>query len=223
MKWVAAVLFATTVAHGAARADDHYLAVFSAETFPYIPEKTHSFAAAVRVPTTGPVEVASISWLPASLDPRGLTLLPERGVNLGIPETVAWAKKLGMRVSVWGPYRIDKELFRLLKDHAATLDAGRVRYKPTDNLYCAFRVHNCYHALWMPVAPVRARGFAGPFSAGDTASGATVRLYSPWILDPCRTHDEVLGLIGVCGESLCRRAFDDRPTRRDAIRSMLGR
>jgi hypothetical protein len=84
-------------------------------------------------------------------------------------------------------------------------------------------VQNCYHALWVPVAPLRARGFAGAFSAGDAASGVTVRLYSPWIVEPHRTHDDVLDQLGLGRAALCRRAFDDRPTRLDAIRSALVR
>ena len=223
MRQIAAALILTTLASSTTRADDFYLAVFSAETVPYHPEKTHSFVAAVRIPCLGPAEVASMSWLPASLDPRGLTFLPEEGVNLPISETVAWAKGLGMRVSVWGPYRIEEELFCRLQGYAARLASGRVMDKPTDNLYCAFRVQNCYHALWAPVAPLRARGYAGAFSAGDAASGTTVKLYSRWIIDSCHTHDWVLGLLGLADEQLCRRAFNDRPTRLNALRSFLGR
>ena len=217
-----ALVFAT-VSAGPARADDYFLAVFSAEAVPYKPELTHSFAAAVRLPAAGAPEVVGISWLPASLDPRGLTLVPEAGVNLGTAETVAWARRLGMRVSVWGPYRIEEELFCRLKGQAARLGAGHVRYKPTDNVYAAARVQNCYHALWMPVAPLRARGYSGVFTAGDAASGVTVRLYSPWVVEPGRTHDAVLGLLGVAEADVCRRAFDDRPTRLDAVHSWRGR
>ncbi len=206
-------------AAGPARADDYYLAVFGAEAVPYKPELTHSFAAAVRIPADGEPEVVGISWLPASLNPRGLTLAPEAGVNLGTADTVAWARRLGMRVSVWGPYRIEAELFGRLKGQAARLGGGHVRYKPTDNVFAAARVQNCYHALWMPVAPARARGFAGVFSAGDAASGVTVRLYAPWVVEPGRTHGAVLGLLGVADADLCRRAFDDRPTSLDAVRS----
>jgi hypothetical protein len=223
MRRISLVLLLTLLAPAGARADEFYLAVFGGETVPFKPEKTHSFVGAVRVPAAGPAEVVSISWLPASLEPRGLTFCSEEGVNLGVRESVAWAKCHGMRVSVWGPYRIDEELFCRLKGHAARLDSGRVMYKPTDNLALAYRVQNCYHALWAPVAPVQARGFSGAFTPGDAATAKTVRLYSRWILDPCRTHDWVLTLLGVADEPLCRRAFDDRPTCRDAFRSFLRR
>lgn len=223
MRRMLVALVVEVVFAGAARADDYYLAVFGAEAVPYKPELTHSFTAAVRVPAAGEPEVVGVSWLPAALNPRGLTLAPEAGVNLGTADTVAWARRLGMRVSVWGPYRIDGELFRRLRGQAERLGTGRVRYKPTDNVFPALLVQNCYHALWMPVAPLRARGCAGAFSAGDAASGATVRLYAPWIIDPCRTHDAVLALLGVADADLIRRAFDDRPTRRDAVRSWLDR
>ncbi|MFO0796598.1 MAG: hypothetical protein U0804_03920 [Gemmataceae bacterium] len=221
MRRMLVALIVAVVPTVSAHADDYYVAVFSAEAVPYKPELTHSFAAAVRVSAGGAAEVVGISWLPASLNPRGLTLAPEAGVNLGIPDTVAWAQRLGMRVSVWGPFRIDAELFCRLKAQAERLGTGRVRYKPTDTAFPAALVQNCYHALWMPVAPLRARGVSGAFSAGDAASGVTVGLYAPWVVEPCRTHDAVLGLLGVAECGLTRRAFDDRPTRRDAVRSWL--
>jgi hypothetical protein len=210
-----------------ALADDHFAAVFAAETVPFRSTHTHTFVVVVRVPTAAvnglpaPVEMHHISWFPASLQLRGLTAHPERGVNLGPAETFVRCRLNGMRVSAWGPYRIAPELFELMKAQRAYLESGRVLYKPTDNVYHPDVAANCYHAIWRPIAPCRKH--SGPFNCGDASGAMTVRLFSPWLICPWETHDWVLGLIVPPGEMVMRRAFDDRPRRLDAIRSARGR
>lgn len=207
-------------------ADQFYATVFTAETVPFRSKQTHTFVVAVRVPAAdpgvaAPVEMTHISWCPANLRQRGITLRPEPGVNLGIADTFAMCRLRGMRVSMWGPYRCEPELFALLKCQATKLESGRVLYKPTDNLYPSDVAANCYHAIWQPIAPHR--NYSGPFNCGDASGGITVRLFRPWLIDPCHTHDFVLDVIVPPGERVVRRGYDDRPTRRDAIRSSLGR
>ena len=85
---VAIVTAVSTVTLGtprAARADDYYVTLFCAESVPYKPTSTHSFASIVRVPAGGPAEVDAICWGPASMKIRGLTLKPEEGANLTVP------------------------------------------------------------------------------------------------------------------------------------------
>jgi hypothetical protein len=221
MKRIAAVL-ALAAAPAGARADDYFVTVFSAQSVPFRGENTHAFVAAVRVPADGPAEVVSISWISTTLLVR-FTLRPEDGVNLPLRATADLMRANGWRVSAWGPYRTDEDLFLRIKGQAARLDTGLLRYKSTDSVFNADRVINCYHVLWQPVSPRAARGFAGAFTPGDHAGGRTVELYAPYLKDPCRTHDAVLDLLDLGGLPLCRRAFDDRPTRRDAFRSSLGR
>ena len=78
-------------APGAARADDYYVTVFTAESVPYRPTSTHAFAGLVRVPTGGPAEVDAICWGPASMKIRGITLRGEDGVNMTVPATLDWS------------------------------------------------------------------------------------------------------------------------------------
>lgn len=222
MRRIVAVLALAAVAPSGARADDYYVTVFSAESVPFRGENTHAFVAAVRVPAAGPAEVVSISWISTTLVVR-FTLLPEDGVNLPLRATADLMRANGWRVSAWGPYRTTEDLFLRIKGQVARLDTGLVRYKSTDSVFDADRVINCYHVLWQPVSPRAARGFAGAFTPGDRAGGRTVELYAPYLVEPCRTHDAVLDLLDLGGLPLCRRGFDDRPTRRDAVRSFLGR
>ncbi len=208
-----------------AKADDHYVAIFTAESVPFRSTRTHTFVVAARIPgpvngVPCPVEFAHISWCPASLKQRGGTLRPECGVNLPVADTFAYCRMKGMRVSCWGPYRIEPELFDIIKCQAAKLESGRVLYKPTDNFYHSDVAANCYHAIWRPIAPHKK--YTGPFNCGDVSGGITVRLFTPWLIEPCTTHDWLLDAIVPKGECVVRRGFDDRPTRRDAIRSARG-
>jgi hypothetical protein len=108
-----------------------------------------------------------------------------------------------------------------MKCQRAKLESGRVLYKPTDNVYPTDVAANCYHAIWKPVAPCRK--YSGAFNCGDASGAMTVRLFTPWIIDPCVTHDALLDVVVPPGERVLRRAFDDRPGRIDAIRSARGK
>src|SRR3954464_15853167 len=105
---VAAIAFAPQTA----RADEYYVTLFTAESVPYRPTNTHAFASIVRVPAGGAAEVDSICWGPASMKIRGITLKGEEGANLTVPECLAWSHDKGWRMSVWGPYRVECELYQ---------------------------------------------------------------------------------------------------------------
>lgn len=220
--WFASTALLTLT--GSVRADTQFAAIFAAETVPFRSTHTHTFVIVVRVPDEGvaePVAIHHISWFPAALTQRGLTLRPERGVNLGIPETFAQCRKTGMRVSMWGPYQSRPELFAMIQRQQAKLESGAVLYKPTDSTYPSDIAANCYHAIWQPIAPCRK--FAGAFNCGDASGAMTVQLFTPWLIDPRITHDGITHLILPPGEVIVRRGFDDRPDRRAAIRSARGR
>jgi hypothetical protein len=214
-------LVSVLIAGSAPAADAYFVSIFTAEPVPFRSTHTHTFVVAVRVPASGPADVTHISWFPANLRQRGLTLCPEPGTNLGITDTFAICRAREMRISLWGPYRAEPELFDIIRRQAAYLESGRVLYKPTDNVYPSDVAANCYHAIWRPVAPCRK--YSGLFNCGDVSGGTTVRLFRPWLIDPCQTHDAILEVFGPAGESVVRRAFDDRPRRVDSIRSAVGR
>jgi hypothetical protein len=212
----AAFLFAS----GACAADEYYLTVFSCETVPFRGTKTHTFATVTRIPTAGVVETNCISWMPATLKVRPFTLLPEQGVNLTLAQTLDFCRQENLRVSVWGPYAIEPELFCLLRDQSNWLSSGNVKYKSTDNVVPSFIAMNCYHAIWQVVAPLKK--YAGPYTCGDHAGGNTVRIFSDWIIST-QANDDMLKLVGVDQYPLVRRDASYRPSRFDAMRSALGR
>src|SRR5690349_18163739 len=82
------------LASSAARADRHYLLIFGSQTQPKIPRYTHTFCTIVRVadPLPGcanlPLEVHTISWLPATLKVRPFRLHAEPGHNFTLEETL---------------------------------------------------------------------------------------------------------------------------------------
>lgn len=216
----ALVLFAIVLAPAGARADDYYVTVFCAESVPYRATNTHSFASLVRV-ANGAAETDAICWGPANMKIRGITLRPEEGKNFTLPETLDWVKGNCWRVSVWGPYKVECDLYRKLKCQADLLSSGAIKYKPTDTIQRRDVAQNCYHALTSPVAPLKR--YAGAFTAGDAAGTTILQAYKPWIVDTGTTHDEILTLIGADKYDLVRRSFSYQPGRVDAIRSAVGR
>jgi hypothetical protein len=220
MRWFLPLL--SLVVASSARADDFYLTIFTAESIPFRPEKAHTFVAVTRIPASGGVaETHSISWLAATGVVRGVALRPEEGRNFTLAETFAIVHRNCLRVSVWGPYRICPELFCRIREQAARLDSGMVKYKGTDTLFPSRVAANCYHAIWTVSHPFRK--YAGPFTCGDTTGGKTVHLFREWIVCPEETHDEILKVLGVDQEPLVRRPYDYWPTRFAAMRSALGR
>lgn len=209
-----------------AKADEYYLTLFTAQSVPYRPTNTHAFVSVVRVPT-GPngkpatPELDAICWGPANKKVRGITLMPEAGVNMALTETLDWCRDSGWRVSAWGPYRIECELHQKLKAQAEHLSSGKVRYKPTDNFVPRCVAVNCYHALTQPVS--RRHWYSGVFTAGDAGGTTVLQAYRPWLVDPRTTHDHILGVIGADKYELVRRPFDYQPGRVDAIRSAVSR
>lgn len=216
----ALVLFALLAAPAAARADDYYVTLFCAESVPYRATNTHSFASLVKV-ANGAAALDHICWGPANMKIRGLTLRPEEGRNFTLAETLDWVKGNCWRVSVWGPYKVECDLYTKLKCQADLLSSGAIKYKPTDTLQRRDVAQNCYHALTSPVAPLKR--YAGAFTAGDAAGTTILQAYAPWLIDPCTTHDEILGVVGAEKYELVRRSFGYQPGRVDAIRSAVGR
>jgi hypothetical protein len=209
-----------------ARADEYYVTIFTAESVPYRPTNTHAFASIVRVPTSangkfGVPEGDAICWGPANKKVRGITLAPEAGANMTLTETLDWCFESGWRVSVWGPYRTEYELYQKLKAQSVHLSSGFVKYKPTDNFLPRSVAVNCYHALTQPVS--RRHWYSGAFTAGDAGGTTVLQAYRPWLIDPCTTHDHILSVIGADKYELTRRSFDYQPGRIDAIRSAAGR
>ncbi len=226
--WLLVALW-PAAAPAARAADFYYVLVFGSQTARPCPRYSHTFATFVKATGEGPcagayaLESHTISWLPADLEVRPAALLPEPGRNLDLWETLRWAAVTGQRVSLWGPFRVDRELYDRALGQIACLESGEVRFKAVDSGWCSGRVSNCIHAV-SAVADghhllVLSPGF------GEPASYRVGLGLRPWILDPCRRHDWVAARLGLGGWPLLRRGWE--PPRsgpvQGALRSLFSR
>jgi hypothetical protein len=189
---------------GAARAGEaHFLLVFAAQRVPNNPNHCHTFATFVRAswPGDGPcprcpaLEARTISWFPRSLVVRSLALRPECGRNLGLHETLRHALGCGQRVSLWGPFLIDAELYRRAVRQAALLESGWVQYKAIDMGYYSDDVSNCVHAVSSLADGYRLR--LGIPAWGEAGSYCVLNELEPWLLDRERVYDWVGCALGL--------------------------
>jgi hypothetical protein len=176
--------------------------MFGSQRVPANPNYSHSFATFVKVtcPEGGPnpreqrLEAHTISWLPANLKVRVNALLPESGHNFDLPETLDFANSTCQRVSMWGPYPIDPELYCRALRRKAELEGGSIRYKAVDTGYKSDRVSNCIHAISTIVEGPKLR-IASP-GWGESASYFILEEMERWILSKqSETHiSSALGL-----------------------------
>jgi hypothetical protein len=188
-------------ARGAPAAEFHYVMVFGSQRPLGDPRFSHTFATFVRASGYGPdsrtyqLEAHTISWMPASGDIRVAALLPEPGVNMDLLDTLRWAVQTGQRVTMWGPYRIDPELYERALRQVALLESGQVRYKAVDSGFLTDHVSNCIHAVASVTEGYRRRIFLPGW--GDMASLYVTRQFAAWIRDGWRTHDWVSDRLGL--------------------------
>jgi hypothetical protein len=216
----------TAALAGPARAQECcYLLVFGSQRPGLnLPKYTHSFATFVRVTGASPgrVEAFTISWLPRRAPIQVWALLPEAGSNYDLHTTLRLVAAQGERVSVWGPFRIEPDLYRRALAQKTRLENGDVLYKAADTGWPARRVSNCVHAIsditGRPLLRIASHGW------GEPASYSITWWLSPWIIDPHHTHDGVLASLGLAGWPLCRRDLADgdpgRPSLLRAARAL---
>jgi hypothetical protein len=210
-------LVALLLLAGPGRADTQYfVAVFGAQSTPPAPNYTHTFAAFVKASGDGACpqayvvqECFVISWLPKTLEVRTRALLPEPGVNLGLHETIKLVLCEKERVSLWGPFQIEQELFDRARDQVALLESGRVRYKALDSGHRSDRVSNCIHALGSCAEGRRVRILSPGF--GETASWIITNRFRPWLVDPAHTHEWVFAYLKLDEYPIVRRDLDRNP------------
>src|SRR5581483_681827 len=129
----------------------YYLIVFGAQQNPPNPNYSHSFAIFAKATPTcaGGYALQShlISWMSQDLQVRVGRLYRVPGANLDLEATFAWLYGTGQRVSMWGPFEIEQELYGRSLKQLAHLESGEVRYKAVDTLTPARTTSNCIHAL----------------------------------------------------------------------------
>jgi hypothetical protein len=203
---LAAVLagaFALASPPTAGAGEAYYLLMFGAQRIPNNPNYSHSFTVFVRVRWAGDGPCCApfvcdhhiISWLPANLKIRTNALCPERGVNLELHSTLRFVLGNKDRVSLWGPYPIEKCLYDRALVRIAELQSGRVKYKANDAGHNSARVTNCIHAISTIVGGWRVR-VASP-GWGETASYAILRRMERWILDDTNPDYRISSALGL--------------------------
>jgi len=196
-------LFVVTGASRAQESDDasYYMTIFSAQANSRDPRRTHSFATFVKAARTGdaakdsPIEIHTISWMPRSLDIVILRRRPELGVNLDLESSLRWAASKGSRVSMWGPYQINKELYDRAVAQEARLNSGFVLYKAIDRRFRPGTASNCIHAVAdLDTDNGLLRSGQG---RGDAASRQVAQHLERWVINPEQSHTWVASRLGL--------------------------
>lgn len=202
-------------AGGANAGEAYYMLMFGSQRVPANPDYSHTYATFVRAtwdgdgpcPNNPTIEAHTISWLPRTLVVKTRKLRPECGVNLGLKETMEYALDNGERVSLWGPYRVEPELFYLALKQKALLESGQVRYKADDIGYRSDRVSNCIHAVSTTVEGARLRVFIPGW--GETASYAVLQRFMPYVVDNKEIHAWVGSALGLDAYPIIYRDLTD--------------
>jgi len=186
--------------------ESYYMTIFSAQANSRDPRRTHSFATFVKAAGTGdsakdnPIEIHTISWMPQSLDIVILRRQPEPGVNLDLASSLRWAESRNSRVSMWGPYQINKELYDRAVEQEARLNSGQVLYKALDRRFRPGIASNCIHAV-TDLDTENGLLHSGQ-GRGDAASRQVAQHLNRWIINPGQTHAWVASRLGLTDETV---------------------
>jgi hypothetical protein len=190
----------------------YYMIIFSAQNGSNEPRLSHSFATFVKATGTGDSakdyreESHTISWLPRSLNIVVLRARPEPGTNLDLASSLRWAQSVNCRVSMWGPYQIDKGLYDRAIEQEARLRSGRVLYKAIDARFRPGIASNCIHAV-SDLDTDNGLLHAGQ-GRGDAASHQVARHLRRWIIAPGQTHPWVARRLRLNDHPVSRRDLD---------------
>jgi hypothetical protein len=204
--------FALTTSYQEAKPADgskYYFAIFSWESTPYDPTKTHTFATAIQL-KDGKTDLATLSWFPATEVVRPVQILPEKGTNMDLEKSLDFAKKNDLRVSVWGPFEVSEKFFVAFQKHIVKFDKGEVGYRPCSAIAVnKDTVFDCAHALENFYR--KEQSIIGPLAFGDQISGRIANELSGEYLGDKLAHPEVLAKLGLEKYPLTKRELD-KPT-----------
>ena len=213
------VLILSIVANSPASAQEsaayYYMMIFSAQSASEDPRLSHSFATFVKVTGIGDweegyrIESRTISWMPRSLNIVVLRARPEPGTNLNLQSSLEWAESMNCRVSMWGPYQIDKELYDRAIQQEARLRSGRVLYKSVDFKLRPGPASNCIHAISDLDTDYGLLHFGN--ARGDVASHQIVQHLRRWIIDAGRVHPWVASQLGLNDHAIRWRDLEQPP------------
>jgi hypothetical protein len=161
--------------------------MFSIQRTANRPKYSHTFATFVKAAGDGDsfenyrFDVITISWLPETLDIHVCRRRPEPGTLVNLPATLGWAEANGARISMWGPFQIQKELYERAVVRATLLEGGSIGYNAIDRRRRPNDV-DCIHALsGVDVDPGL---FRTRTAHGDIGSYFVLEHLSRWIIQP---------------------------------------
>lgn len=196
-----------------ARADElYYMIIFGQQGGANQLELSHTFATFVKATGDGPdkskygVDSHTISWMPRTLDVKALRR-PEEGINLDLKDTLRQAAASKAVVSMWGCFRIKKELFDRALLQVSRLGKGDIDYKVLDSRFRPKTAMNCIHA----VCDIDTDNGLLPTgtSHGPNASILVLTHLSRWIIDVDERH-EWIGQRLELGKDILRRELQPK-------------
>jgi hypothetical protein len=220
------VLFALVAAAPAAAQERYFVMVFGAQKSLVTPQYTHSWAMFVRTcgPCLGDAELDyfTISWLSQRMVVEVKRLRPEPGANLDNDTTMAWCRENNMRVSMWGPFEINRDLWVRAQKRVDRLESGEIQYRALDTGRPYDGKSNCIHAIADPEVTGRLRGnFVTALTWGEPASRIITLSLRHEMIDPRTTHPEIADrLLG--DWPVTRRDFGRFPTVGPRVRRFGG-
>ena len=196
----------------------YFVLIFGSESRPKKAKFTHTWATAVRVTEIAnglpAVEQHTISWMPATLDIRPLSLRVEEGKNLDLAFTIEEMLRHDELVSVWGPYEVGSGLFQRFLVQKQFMESGCVGYQCIDAIGEAARTGrgcDCIHAV-TDMDPLYDRTRYPLAYFGEAASRHIVRQLHerPTIIRPDQCNDWLLPMLGLDKYPITRQK-SDRP------------
>ena len=131
--------------------DRFFFLLFTSQDILKAPRATHTWAVMVRTQDGRILDAPSISWMPADLKIKPLYLFVEPARNLSYDFTIQWTRNATReRISLWGPYEADPQLYERFLARKAVLESGALGYQCLDFLGEAAAQGNgvnCIHAL----------------------------------------------------------------------------
>lgn len=174
LRLAGALLAAVFFQSSASAEDGYFLLIFGSQSQPKRLRYTHTWATFVRAVDDGrdlslrPLEVNTISWLPQTLDVRVWRARPEPGVNLDLDQTLRVVTSHGERIVMYGPYRIERDLYLRSLALAQRLNSGLELYRAIDGSL-DLGISDCIHAA-AAVDPQFGRGHYPLVRVGIPAS-----------------------------------------------------
>jgi len=184
----------------------YYIVVFGSQSTPKVPRYTHTWASMVRTSNSsnqaGPsLDVATISWMPASLEIHPARLTVEPGANLTLDHTIQEMLRQKEHIAMWGPYEVWHGNYRRFITQKQFLESGQIGYQCIDAIGEAARTGNgcdCIHAI-TDMDPQFGRRTYSLGRFGQAASEFIVEqiLTRPVVINAPQTHDWLIPALGL--------------------------